>query len=366
MGKGKLSKFEEMKTYSNVFQPPVAEVFRKDFSLKNDWNRAHFRNDHPLILELGCGKGEYTVGLAKKIPHKNFIGIDIKGARIYTGARQALKEQIVNVAFIRTRIEFINSFFAKDEVDEIWITFPDPQLKRRRNKKRLTASKFLNAYREFLRNGGIVHLKTDNAVLYHYTLSLVKENDLPLIFATEDLYGSKQHDVVHGIRTFYENQFIEAGLNIHYLQFRLLRDREIIEPAFQEEPGNSFDHENSWEPGIMEVGDKGAEVDFFARVYQVVRLIPSGRLSTYGAIARYIGSPQSARMVGWAMNNSHTQAEFVPAHRVLNRNGMLTGKHHFGGPKVMEELLESEGIRVIEDSAVDFQTLLWDPNTELI
>ncbi len=230
MGKGKISKFEEMKTFRNVFQPPFEEVFRRDFSLKGRWAPEHFGNSHPIVLELGCGKGEYTVGLAGIFPDKNFIGVDIKGARIWTGARQAHLEKIPNVAFIRTRIEFIHSFFGPGEVEEIWLTFPDPQLKKRRNKKRLTAARFLNLYREFLVDGGTVHLKTDNAVLYRYTLDLVRANDLPLDFATEDLYGSRQVDMVHGIRTFYEKQFIGEGMNIHYLRFRLPGDRVIREP----------------------------------------------------------------------------------------------------------------------------------------
>ena len=230
MGKGKIGKFEEMKTFSNVFQPSFEEVFGKDFRLKGKWAAEHFRNEHPIILELGCGKGEFTVGLAGIFPDKNFVGVDIKGARIWTGARQAYREQLSNAAFVRTRIELINSFFGKDEVEEIWLTFPDPQLKKRRNKKRLTAARFLNSYRGFLKVGGMVHLKTDNAVLYNYTRELIKANDLPLVSATEDLYGSDLADIVNGIRTYYEGQFIEEGLKIHYLKFELPRDKTITEP----------------------------------------------------------------------------------------------------------------------------------------
>ena len=230
MGKGKARKFDEMKTFKNVFQPPIEEIFRKDFKLKNKWAGAYFNNDNPVILELGCGKGEYTVGLAGLFPEKNFIGIDIKGARIWAGARQAHREHIPNVAFVRTRIEFLTSFFGKDEVDEIWLTFPDPQLKKRKNKKRLTGSRFLNLYREFLKNMGLIHLKTDNAVLFNYTMELVKKNELPLVFASEDLYGDKKDDMVFGIHTFYEKQFIEEGLNIHYLKFKLPGNKVITEP----------------------------------------------------------------------------------------------------------------------------------------
>ena len=163
-----------MKTFDNVFQPSFKQVFQKDFKLKGQWASRYFRNENPIILELGCGKGEYTIGLAERFPDINFIGIDIKGARIWTGAKKAYLEKIPNVAFIRTRIEFINSFFSPAEVDEIWLTFPDPQLKKRRNKKRLTSARFLNLYRGFLKDRGIIQLKTDNPILYEYTLELAK------------------------------------------------------------------------------------------------------------------------------------------------------------------------------------------------
>ncbi len=338
MGKGKRDKFEEMKTFDNVFQPPFNEVFHKDFYLKNHWSDRYFGNDHPIVLELGCGKGEYTVGLAATCPRKNFIGVDIKGARIWTGARRAQDEGMTNVAFIRTRIEFMGSFFGRDEIDEIWLTFPDPQLKKRRNKKRLTAARFLNIYRTFLKDGGRIHLKTDNAELYRYTTELAEYNRLQLEYATDDLLGKGEQNIVHGIQTFYEKQFVVAGLTIYYLRFRLPAGRVIREP----------------------------EEDFYSRVYHLVRQIPPGRVSTYGAIARYLGSPQSARMVGWAMNQSHSQDQYVPAHRVVNRYGHLTGRHHFGGPRVMQELLESEGVRIEDDRVWNFPRLLWDPGEELI
>ncbi|MFC2115459.1 tRNA (guanosine(46)-N7)-methyltransferase TrmB [Bacteroidota bacterium] len=231
MGKRKIRKFQEIETFSNVFQPSLDEVFGKDYSLKNNWAKNHFQNDHPIILELGCGKGEYTVGLAGIFPGKNFIGIDLKGDRIWTGARQAQMQKIPNAAFVRTRIEFIESLFGRNEVNEIWLTFPDPQLKTRRNKKRLTASRFLNSYRNILKDKGLIHLKTDNAVLYHYTLELVEANKLPLVFSTNDLYKSAQSGMVHGITTYYEKKFIEEGLNIHYLSFKLPSDKIIKEPA---------------------------------------------------------------------------------------------------------------------------------------
>lgn len=229
MGKAKISKFEEMKTFENVFQPSFEEVFGKDFRLKGKWGSEFFGNDHPITLELGCGKGEYSVGLARLFPERNFIGIDIKGARIWTGARLASEEGIRNVAFIRTRIEFINSFFTENEIDEIWLTFPDPQLKKRRNKKRLTSPRFLNSYRGFLRDGGSIHLKTDNAELFHYTLSVAELNGLPVRSATNDLYRGGQDSTAHGIQTFYEKQFLEAGLPIHYLAFELPATARVVE-----------------------------------------------------------------------------------------------------------------------------------------
>lgn len=227
MGKNKLERFREMRTFDRVFQPDFEEVFRKDHPLKGKWKQEVFRNDHSLTLELGCGKGEYTINLARKYPERNFIGIDIKGARIWKGARTANEQDLRNVAFIRTRIELINSFFSRNEVQEIWITFPDPQLKKRRNKKRLTAPRFLNQYREFLSDNGLVHLKTDNAVLYRYTHLLAMHNGLEISAATDNLYGSGLADEIRSIRTFYETRFLEEGAVIHYLAFRLPADSTI-------------------------------------------------------------------------------------------------------------------------------------------
>ena len=230
MGKGKLHKFSEMETFTNVFQPRFEEVYHKDFALKGKWREQHFKNRHPIMLELGCGKGEYTIGLARAFANANLIGMDIKGARIWTGAKIALEEKLDHVAFIRSRIEFIESFFGKDEVDEIWLTFPDPQLKKRRNKKRLTGPGFLAMYRNILKRDGTVHLKTDNEVLYSYSVELVKRNAFDLIHATDDLYESDFAGPARDIQTFYEKQFLEEGLKIHYLQFRINHDEPIVEP----------------------------------------------------------------------------------------------------------------------------------------
>lgn len=229
MGKNKLARFRELETLERVFQPPFGEVHWKDHPFKGQWAKEVFGNTLPLVLELGCGKGEYTVGLARKNPERNFIGVDIKGARIWKGARQAHEEGLRNVAFLRTRIDFICSFFGPREVDELWITFPDPQEKWRRQKKRLTGPYFLNQYRRMLRDGGRVHLKTDNPGLYSYTLALVKQNGLPIERHTDDLYPSGWTDESVTIQTYYETRFLAAGSKIHFLQFLLPAEREIKE-----------------------------------------------------------------------------------------------------------------------------------------
>ena len=218
-----------MESLERVFQPPLEEIFGIDYHLKGRWCRDVFGNDHPLILELGCGKGEYTVGLARNYPQKNFMGLDIKGARIWTGAKTAQIEGITNVAFLRTRVDFINSFFTRNEVDEIWITFPDPQEKRRRLKKRLPGAHFLNMYRAFLKDGGKVHLKTDNLQLYMDTMELVRSNDLPLEQYSTDVYNEVWSDEVVSIQTYYEQSFLVQGTKINYLCFRLPAEQQIRE-----------------------------------------------------------------------------------------------------------------------------------------
>ena len=229
MGKKKLSRFRELANLERVFQPPFEEVFGKDYPLKGLWCREVFGNTLPLVLELGCGKGEYTVGLARNHPDKNFMGLDIKGARIWTGAKAAQKEGLENVAFLRTRIDFINSFFAPSEVHEIWITFPDPQEKQRRQKKRLTGAGFLNRYRAFLADDGLIHLKTDNQALFRDTLDLLHYNGLAVVDQTCDLYGEGWNDERTSIQTFYEKRFLEEGIKINYLCFRLPAGVEIRE-----------------------------------------------------------------------------------------------------------------------------------------
>ena len=188
-----------------------------------------FHNNHPLVLELGCGKGEYTIEMARHFKEKNFIGIDIKGARMWKGAKTSHEENILNAAFLRTRIELISSFFAQDEIDELWITFPDPQPTERRKKKRLTAPVFLKQYQKFMVDGGIIHLKTDSDLLYLYSLTLLKNNGIEILFNTSDLYHSDILDDILDIKTFYEMKFLEKGSNINYLKFRLKKNIPIHE-----------------------------------------------------------------------------------------------------------------------------------------
>ena len=232
MGKGKLAKFADMKTYENVFQYPYSVVEHVPFDLQGHWHEQYFHNQNPIVLELGCGKGEYTVGLAKLYPDVNFIGVDIKGARMWTGATQALNEGLKNVPFLRTNIEIIDRFFAEDEVSEIWLTFSDPQMKNPR--KRLTSTWFLNRYRHFLTDGGYIHLKTDSNFLFTYTTYLVEKNALPVLERTDDLYHSSNLSPltshILSIQTYYESMWIARGLNIKYMKFRLPRNNELVEP----------------------------------------------------------------------------------------------------------------------------------------
>ena len=235
MSKGKLQKFAEMETFSNVFQYPYSVIDNTPFAMKGHWRGEYFHNDNPIVLELGCGKGEYTVGLAKLFPDVNFIGVDIKGARIYTGAKQALEEGLKNVALLRTNIEVIDRFFDKDEVQEIWLTFSDPQMKNPR--KRLSSTFFMERYRRFLSDGGVIHVKTDSNFLFTYTTYMVERNNLPVIFRTEDLYHTEGFDpqtlTILSIQTYYEAQWIERGLNIRYLKFRLPHEGELVEPDIE-------------------------------------------------------------------------------------------------------------------------------------
>lgn len=240
MGKNKLAKFAEMATYKHVVQAPYNKLNESDHELKGKWADTFFKNHQPLVLELGCGKGEYSVALAEYFPEKNFVGVDIKGARMWNGSKQAFDKGLKNVGFLRTNIEIIDSFFGAAEVDEIWLTFPDPQMKK--NTKRLTATNFMNKYRQFLKPEGIVHLKTDSNFQYQYTLAMARENNFPILAETEDLYQSPLLDEVLSIQTFYEKQWRERGLAIKYLAFRINRDKPLREPdvEIEKDPYRSF------------------------------------------------------------------------------------------------------------------------------
>ena len=254
--KNKLYKFKENETFAALLQPTTEELLGKDYKFKGRWGRLFFGNENPIVLELGCGKGEYTVQLAKLSPQKNFIGIDIKGARLWKGAKSVTEEKIPNAAFIRTRIEFIESLFGEGEISEIWITFADPQIKRAR--KRLTGTLFLKRYSHFLKPNGIVHLKTDSLFLYKYTLFTAEQNRLQIINSIQDLYGAAAANAAAGvgenlpeglttIRTFYEQYYIKNGFTIKYLSFRLLAEGNaasacegaaplsLVEPEWDEE-----------------------------------------------------------------------------------------------------------------------------------
>ena len=233
MGKDKLKRFQENLTFRNMVQPAFEEVFRKDYSLKGRWGSDFFGNDHPIVLELGCGRGEYTVALAAQFPDRNFIGVDIKGARMWRGAKTATENGMTNAGFLRTRIEFIESFFAPGEVAEIWITFPDPQLKKSRVKKRLTAPAFLASYAKFLAPGGAVNLKTDSRHLHEYTKAVAAINSLPVEVACPDIYGSGMAEGILSIKTAYETQFLRQGLPITYLRFSLGERTSFEAPVFE-------------------------------------------------------------------------------------------------------------------------------------
>ncbi|MGE0077559.1 MAG: tRNA (guanosine(46)-N7)-methyltransferase TrmB [Bacteroidales bacterium] len=235
MGKNKLRRFAENETFGNLFQPTMDDVLNNDFHMKGNWNSTYFKNSHPIVLELGCGRGEYTVGLAQQFPEKNFIGADIKGARLWRGAKTAVESNMENVAFIRTRIEHIASFFAPNEVDEIWITFPDPQPREKKSKKRLSSSRFLNHYAKFLKPNGIVHLKTDSQNLHKYTKALLEQNNLKFDICTNDLYFTVKDDPILGIRTHYEEIFLEQGMPITYIKFKLSHTGPFNEPEFNDE-----------------------------------------------------------------------------------------------------------------------------------
>ena len=243
MGKNKLKKFAEMETFHNVFQCGARETLEGNpvVAMRGKWHEEYFHNDNPIVLELGCGRGEYTVGLAARYPEKNYIGIDIKGARMWAGAKQAELAGMKNVAFLRTNIEMLTHFFAPNEVAEIWITFPDPQMKKAT--KRLTSTYFMQRYAELLVENGLIHLKTDSPFLYTYTQAMVKENNYPLLVDTCDLYNTKQMSGVgnresdieeaRALQTHYEHQWLDRGLTIKYLRWELAHRDTLKEPEIE-------------------------------------------------------------------------------------------------------------------------------------
>ncbi len=227
MSKNKLAKFDEMETFEHVVQAPYNKIEKDNFYLKGNWAKDFFKNSNPIILELGCGKGEYTVALAERNPNFNYIGVDIKGARLYNGAKESFEKGLKNVGFLRTNIEIISQFFGASEIAEIWLTFPDPQMKKTR--KRLTSTSFLNRYKKFLKNNGIIHLKTDSNFQYSYTHAMVYLNQFEVLAETDNLYESDILNETLQIKTFYENQWLSRGITIKYIAFKIT-DKEFLEP----------------------------------------------------------------------------------------------------------------------------------------
>lgn len=254
MSKNKLSKFADMATYDHVIEAPFQTPTSDPHPLHGKWHSEFFKNDNPIVLELGCGRGEYCVGLGKMFPDKNFIGVDIKGARMWSGATKAKEAGMTNVGFLRTHIEFIHKFFAPGEIAEIWLTFSDPQMKKAT--KRLTSTYFLERYRHFLVDNGLVHLKTDSNFLFTYTDLMVKANNLPVEFRTDDLYHTLavEEDAevkqILGIRTYYEQQWLDRGLSIKYLKFRLPQATSLQEPDVEIELDDYRSYNRSKRSGL--------------------------------------------------------------------------------------------------------------------
>ena len=230
MSKNKLAKFADLNSFGHVIQLSYSKLINEGFSLKGNWNKDFFKNDHPIVLELGCGKGEYTVGLARLFPSKNFIGIDIKGSRMWSGAKEVHQDELRNSGFVRTNIELLSHFFAPGEVSEIWITFPDPQMKK--TKKRLTSVRFLSQYCEILQPEGVIHLKTDSDFLYQYTLTTIEANNVPVQVNTDDLYATGMADDILSIRTYYEQQWLDRGKKIKYIRY-IPHGNDLTEPEVE-------------------------------------------------------------------------------------------------------------------------------------
>lgn len=238
-----------MASYPHVFEYPYSAVDNVPFDMKGNWHKQFFKNENPIVLELGCGRGEYTVGLGRLFPDKNFIGVDIKGARMWAGATEALQADMKNVAFLRTNIEIIDRFFAPGEVSEIWLTFSDPQMKK--TTKRLTSTYFMERYRKFLTDNGIIHLKTDSNFMFTYTRYMIEKNRLPVEVMTEDLYHSGMADEILSIKTYYEQQWLERGLNIKYVKFHLPQEGALQEPEVEIELDEYRSYNRSKRSGLQ-------------------------------------------------------------------------------------------------------------------
>lgn len=227
MGKNKLAKFSELSTFPNTYQnfnvtdPKLVDHQGEEVKMKGNWDSAHFKNGQPITLELACGGGEYTVAMAQSYPKKNFIGVDVKGNRIWKGAKRALESDLTNAAFLRTRIEQLDLFLGENEVSEIWITFPDPFLRMSKAQRRLTSQRFLNIYRKLLKKGGLIHLKTDDPTLYDFTLKTIKGENCQLIYNNENIYAQKLFTEELEIKTYYEKMHLENGKTIKYIRFTL-------------------------------------------------------------------------------------------------------------------------------------------------
>lgn len=232
-GKDKLRKFRENETFKCLHQPNLDEVFNKNHLLKGNWHKEIFKNNNPIVLELGCGKGEYTIALAEKYPNKNFIGIDIKGARLWKGAKYTEENSIANIAFLRCRIEFIESLFGANEVSEIWITFADPQINR--DRKRLTNPMFIKRYQSFLKKDGTIHLKTDSRYLHEYSVAMAEQNNMTILDSNKDIYGTGRADEILSVKTFYESQYLAKNIAITYMSFIPDNKKELIDPKWDKE-----------------------------------------------------------------------------------------------------------------------------------
>ncbi|MBR5151150.1 MAG: tRNA (guanosine(46)-N7)-methyltransferase TrmB [Bacteroidaceae bacterium] len=249
MGKGKLQKFADMREYPNVVEHHFSIADATPFPMRGSWGKEFFGNDNPIVIELGCGRGEYTVGLARRYPDKNFIGVDIKGARMWTGATEAIREGLKNVGFLRTNIEIIDHFFAPGEVSEIWLTFPDPQMKK--HTKRLTSSLFLERYRSIMAPDGIVHLKSDSNFMFTYTRYITEVNKLPVLSCIEDIYANGEAEEPLDIKTYYEQQWLSRGINIKYISFRLPAEGELVEPDVEIELDSYRSYNRSKRSGLQ-------------------------------------------------------------------------------------------------------------------